>query len=586
MKKKMLASIVALSSMSLGIVGVSAGLSGASVANPTVLTEETNVGVTFTDNFNPIDANSVGTSMAVNALSFEPLIQFDSLKAGVSYPWIASSMVLSNAGKTVTFTINSKAKWAAGGAVTATDVANEFNAINTQTGFNTFGVSPLSGAAVASGNKVTLNFASAQYSNETSLGSVLVFPVAGDAGIPTTDDITGATQVLAHGNVDSNGPYTPTAYTSSLLTFKQNANWGITAKPYVTEVHVPSIASNQAATEALAAHQLDWAGNDIPQIQSTYVAKDPAHNKYYYAPGSTVTLWFNLGPNAPDANSSCLADYHFRKAVSMAMNRSTLSSIGETGYEPPATSSSGLMPSQASYEGSYANDFSKAPYSLTGASASAVDAYLTSNGYNLDLNGFIQVHTSTAATNTGLSIGTECHFNIIDPSGYSDYAEDEQLISATLQGDNINVTAQGVTTSTWYGAYYGSGAWDAMVHWGNGGTNPYTQFQNWLDDSGQVSSGVPTNGADFGDYINPTAQTDLSNLAAAAPGTAAFQTAVTALSAIMSTQVPEAPILYGADWDVYSTARFTGWVTPTNQYGYPGPGNSDIALVLTHLTKA
>ena len=58
------------------------------------------------------------------------------------------------------------------------------------------------------------------------------------------------------------------------------------------------------------------------------------------------------------------------------------------------------------------------------------------------------------------------------------------------------------------------------------------------------------------------------------------------LSAILTKEVPVAPLLYGADWDVYSTARFTGWVTPKNQYAYPGPGGNDLALILTRLKKS
>ena len=571
MKKKMLASIVALSSMSLGIVGVSAGLSGAAVANPTVLTEETNVGVTFTNNFNPVDTSSISTEMALNSLSYEPLIQFDSLKAGVWYPWLATAETFSNGGKTVTFTIRSGAKWSDGSALTAAQVAATFNTINTVSALNVGGLPALASPATSSGQNVVLTYSTPQYSNEVALGSTLIFPTS---QFSTAAD---ATKTVANTAVVGDGPFIPTSYSSTVIKYTYNKHfWGTT--PYVTEVNIPYIASNQAATEALAAHQLDWAGNDIPQIQSTYLNLDPKHNHYYYAPGSTVTLWMNVGSKAPDVSKDCLADANFRYAVSQAMNRSQLSSIGETGYEPPATSDSGLMPSQAAYQGTYKNDYGN----LMGWTSAHVSTFLTSKGYVMGNDGYFKVGAG-AASATGLAVGTECYFVVQDPSAYSDYAEDSQLIAATLQSDGIHADAMGVTTGEWYGNYL-SGNFDAMVHWGNGGTNPYTQFQNWLDDSA-LSNGVDSS-ADYGAYQNASAQTLLSNLAANAVGTAGFQTAVTALSAIMATQVPEAPILYGADWDVYSTARFDGWVTPTNQYGYPGPGQVDLPLILTKLVKA
>jgi len=569
-KKKALAVAMAVSSLSLGIVGVAAGTSGASggVANATTLTEETNVGVTFTDNFNPYNSNSVSNQMTLESLTYEPLIEFDSLKAGVQYPWLATSEVFSNGGMTVTFTIRSGAKWSDGQAVTPADVAYTFNLINSNPSMNTLGLPTLSQPASVSGNKVVLTYSTPQYSNQVAIGSALVLPqhIWSKFSNPANQVIT---------NPIGDGPYTLKSYSSQVIKFQASKTfWGGT--PVATYVDVPAIASNQAATEALAAHTLDWAGNDIPNIQSTYVALDPAHNKYDYAAGSTVTLWFNVSSKAPDAANSCLTDDAFRKAVSEALDRSQLSTLGETGYEPAATSSSGLMPSQASYEGSFKNDLQ-----ATSASKSTVDATLTAGGFTLNSSGNPVVGGAAAAA-TGLASGTVCgNFNIEDPSAYSDYASDAQLIATSLNNDGIKATADPVATSTWY-SDIAAGTFDSMVHWGNGGTNPYTQFQNWLDDSSKAAGS-----ANYGGYQNAAAQTDLANLASSAVGTAKFQAAVTALSTIMSTEVPEAPILYGADWDVYSTARFTGWVDQSNPYIYPGPGNPDtLAYVLMKLKLA
>ena len=380
---------------------------------------------------------------------------------------------------------------------------------------------------------------------------------------------------LPHNDVVGNGPYLPTSYTGQLISYTLSPHWNLTAKPYVTGVNLPYFTSNQAATESLASHQLDWAGNDIPQIQRTFVAADPVHNHFYYPGGSTVSLWFNVSPSAPDGQRDCLGDPSFRNAVSMAMNRNQLAAIGETGFESPATSTSGLTPLQSAYEGKYANNIP-----LGGWSKSKVATYLKAAGYTLDSHNYFQVTSAAAQKASGLKANTECTFTIQDPTGYSDYAEDEQLIASTLQSDHINVSAQGITTGQWNSNVF-THNFDAIVHWGAGGTNPYTQFENWLDDP--ANTGGSTN---YGDFKSTAAQNDLIQLAAASPGTPAFQTNVTKLSAIMTTQVPVAPILYGADWDVYSTARFTGWVTPQNPYAYPGPGGNDLALILTRLTKS
>lgn len=572
-------SVVVKVAVSAGLVvatlGSIATVGSAASSQATTLTEETNVGQIFTDNFNPADSQSVSTQMATNGLSFEPLIMYNSLKVGDWSPWLALSETVSSTGQAITFQMNPKATWSNGVALTAQDVANEFNALSNNASLNVFGLPALARPATVSGTSVTLTYATPQFSNLESIGSVLIFPVAGDKGIPSKNLITGGTQDLSYSRVIGNGPYIPTSYSGQMITYSYNKNWKITTKPYVQTVKIPYFASNQAATEALISHQLDWAGNDIPQITRTFVRMDPVHHHYYYPPGSTVTLWFNISPNAPDGQTDCLADPAFRKAVSMGINRNQLSSIGETGFEQPATSSSGLTPLQAPYLGSFANNIQTG-----GWSSSQVSTFLKAAGYTIDSKGYFQVSGANAQSATGLPAKTECTFAIQDPVAYSDYTEDMQLISNQMKTDHIKVTAQGVSTGQW-NANIATRNFDAIIRWGAGGSNPYTQYENWLDDP--ANTGGSTN---FGNYINPAAQSVLVKLAASKPGTSNFQNNVNSLGTIMTNDVPVAPILYGADWDVYSTLRFTGWVTEKNQYAYPGPGGNSIAMVVTHLKKS
>lgn len=192
-----------------------------------------------------------------------------------------------------------------------------------------------------------------------------------------------------------------------MISYSYNKYWKITKKPYVTGINIPYYASNQAATEALVSHQLDWAGNDIPQITRTFVAVDAVHNHYFFPCGSTVTLWFNVSRSAPDGNTSCLGDAGFRKIISMAINRKQLAAIGETGYAAPATSSSGMTPIQRAFQGKYVNDLPQ-----TGWSQSQVVAAMKAQGYSLDSHNYFAVSSARAKTATGLPAGTECAFKI------------------------------------------------------------------------------------------------------------------------------------------------------------------------------
>ena len=132
MFRKAIVALTATSCLGLGFV-MSAGVMSASGASST-LTLENNTGVTFTDNFNPVDSNSFCKQMSVCSLVYEPLMEFNSLKAGVQYPWLATGYAWSNGGKTLTFTIRSGVKWSDGSAFTPADVAATFNLVNTNAG--------------------------------------------------------------------------------------------------------------------------------------------------------------------------------------------------------------------------------------------------------------------------------------------------------------------------------------------------------------------------------------------------------------------------------------------------------------------
>ena len=233
----------AMSCLTLGIV-MSAGLTAASGASST-LTLENNTGVTFTDNFNPLDSASFATQMSVRSLIYEPLFEFDSLKAGVSYPWLATKYAWSNGGKTLTFTIRTGVKWSDGSAFTPADVAATFNLVSSTPAANIWGLPTLSTPATVSGDTVVLNYATPEYSNIVAIaGTQLMLP----ANFGTVNSPPATATVTAPVGT---GPYTLSNYSSTLVTYKANPNyWGGT--PAAAQINVPSYASNTDAATALA----------------------------------------------------------------------------------------------------------------------------------------------------------------------------------------------------------------------------------------------------------------------------------------------------------------------------------------------
>lgn len=555
MYKKIGVILTALSCLTIGMVAASVGV--ASAAKSTVLTIEGNTGVTFTDNFNPVDSSSFAAQLSVRSLVNEPLFEFDTLKANTQYPWLATSYTWSNGGKTLTFQLRKGVNWSDGKPFTSADVAFTFDLLNRVPAANVFGVPTMSSNATTSGKyTVILHYATPEYLNITAIaGTALMLPQHVWSKIANPATAVVPTTV-------GTGPYTLSSYSSTLVKYKVNPHWW-NGTPAPSGVNVPSYTSNTAAATALADGQLTWAGNDIANVKKIFVAKNPKTNHTFFAGGSTVTLEFNVTGTGP------LSDPAVRRAISVGIDRSALSLKGETGYEQPATSSGGLiLPSQGAFlSKSLTNDLS------AHSDPAKVASILTADGYAKDSSGFYAKG------------GVEIKFSVEDPTAYSDYYADDQLISNELQAEGIDCTVNGVQASQWY-SDSASGTFDTIIHWGNGGVSPYVQYDNWLDYTQSAPIGTSAN-SDYGRYNSPAAQAALKTLSSTNPSdTAAVTKAVQALENLVSTQVPVAPLLYGADWDEYSTANFTGFVTAKNPYADPSPGDPQLPLIIKHLTKA
>jgi peptide/nickel transport system substrate-binding protein len=62
----------------------------------------------------------------------------------------------------------------------------------------------------------------------------------------------------------------------------RNPNYWQEGKPFVQGFRFPSYPSNDAANLATLNGENDWAANFIPDVEATYVAKDPEHFHYWF----------------------------------------------------------------------------------------------------------------------------------------------------------------------------------------------------------------------------------------------------------------------------------------------------------------
>ncbi len=505
----------------------------------------------------------------MTSLVYEPLFEFDALNPAEIHPWLGTKYSFDSTGQNLTVTIRSGVKWNDGSALTANDVAFTFSLIMNNSAANDNGVPTQSSAPTVSGDTVTLHFATAQYTNLNSiLGSQLIVPQKQWTSVSTPATATIATPV-------GSGPFMLSSFSTQVIKFKPNKYyWGGT--PPESEVDVPYYATNDAASQALVAGTLDWAGNDIANVYANYVDLNPSTNHAWFAPGNTVTLWFNVsGANAVPA----LEDAQVRLAISAGIDRTALAELGELGYEQPATSSSGLeLPSQSAYlTAAQTNDLE------ADNDPAKVNKILTADGYTAPAAG---AGSCTSASGAAPAVPANCYtkggtpivFAIEDPVPYSDYWEDDQLIVSELNSEGIAAWSKGDNPDTGWYTDMGDGNFQSMIHWGNGGATPFVQLQNWLDSSQPESAG------DYGKYVNADAAAALTTLEGTNPdNTAAVTTAVQTLTNIISTNAPVVPLLYGADWNVYSTAHYVGWPDGANPYMDPSPDDPQLPYILMQL---
>ena len=64
--------------------------------------------------------------------------------------------------------------------------------------------------------------------------------------------------------------------TAQIYILEKNPYYWQPGKPAFQGIRYPAFADNDAANLALVNGDLDWAGNFVPDIEKTYVAKDPS----------------------------------------------------------------------------------------------------------------------------------------------------------------------------------------------------------------------------------------------------------------------------------------------------------------------
>ncbi|HWG01445.1 MAG TPA: ABC transporter substrate-binding protein [Trebonia sp.] len=531
----------------------SSGSANSSGGSQATLTMESSPENTITDDFNPFVSTNPIQGMGPTGLIYEPLIQFDLANPTVTYPWLATGYSWGNSGRSITFTIRKGVKWSNGTALTPADVAFSFNMVKQYPDINIDGLAISS--VSTSGDTVTVNFPKPQYMNLEYIAGEAIVPQAIWSKVGDPAKYTDAQPV-------GTGPYVLGNFTQEGVTMTANPHYWQNVP--VKKVYFPVYTSNTGALTALFSGQITWTGNYIPGLQQKFVNPSPSTHHYWEAAGSSNAL-------IPNLNKWPTSQLPVRQAISAAIDRTAIGQDGEAGLESALTNTTGItLPTYSAWSGPVSSMSQKAT-----ADPATAKSILQHAGWTLK-NGFFYQNNK------------ELTISIVDPSSYTDYANDAALIAQQLKAAGINATFNGVSVNAWNNDV-ATGDFQTTIHWSNGGITPYPLYDNWLDDS------LVTGSSASGDYErlkDPAIQAGLQKLNS--DKTVAEQAADLApIEKYVAQNLPVIPTTTAAEWFEYNSQDFTGWPTQSNPYdsGQPsgtnnGPGTGTDEVVLLHLKPA
>lgn len=514
--------------------------------------------------FNPFFNTNGGSDFGTQGLLYETLY-FTNLYNGQTTPWLASSYSYSSDLTQLTFTLRSGVKWNDGQPFTSQDVLFTFNLMKQNPTLDQNSVWSVLKSVNAPDNS-TIVF-TLQHADSTALfrlgNLIFIVPqhiwqsVSGDPSKFGNDSKPVGT-----------GPYVLSHYDPNLITYTRNPTyWG--TKPAVQTVQVPSIKDNTTAITDMINGTLDWEGTGwSPNLDPSYVGKDPQHNHEWFAASNTVMLYLNLD-KAPFNNLLV------RKAISAAINRDQLPQ-GVAEYAKVASPTGIIVPTLNSW---IAPQYQNMPFQYSTAQA---DAYLQQAGFTKGSDGFYRD-----------SKGKEFSMTLDVVNGWNDWDQDTQFIANDLKAAGINAS---VNTESGYTPYYNAistGNYDGALSWTNSGPTPYYGYQPMLSSANSAPPGKAVVGTNFERWDSTTsngysAQTDklIAQYQESSDPNAQMQ-AIQGIENIVVSQLPAIPLTVNVYWDEYTTKNWTGWPDASNPYDSGAPYNApDEENVILHLTPA
>jgi peptide/nickel transport system substrate-binding protein len=523
----------------------------ASTATSTTLTIDNESGALWSCQFNPYNG---ADQFLIVGFSYEPLAYINPLQNGKATPMLATSWTWGAGNKSLTFQIRQGVEFSNGQPMTAADVAYTFNMLKGNN--NPLDIpgdwSVLSSVTATSKYTVTMTF---------SQPAVPYFYYIADQTPIVPQGIWSKMKNPASNPVTApvgTGPYVMSKCSPEDITFTANPHYWQPGLPKVKTIQYPAYTSNTTANNDLANGQAQWGSQYVPSIQSFYLSKSPNYHDWF-PPTVNIAL-------IPNLTNPLLSNVKVREAISYAINRSQVSTIGESGYEPAANQTGIVTPT-------FTSDQSSSAVSAWGNGYDAAKATQLLNQAGYHMQGGVMTNAA----------GQKLQFTVNNVSGYSDWEASMQVIQQDLKAVGIIITPDNLSSNDFdtdlYQGKFQLAYYDQQVF----GPSPYYELNNWLNSAATAPIGQ-TAASNYERFKSPSVDALLAQYNSTT-STATQQSILDQLQQVMITQVPVIPVVEAVDWFQYDTGSFSGWPTPSDPYAQPAaynyPDNEQVLLKLT-----
>ena len=511
---------------------------------------------TWIKNFNPLLAEA-NSRWPTQAGIFEPLAIFNT-PPGKLNPWLADTWEFSEDLLNLTFHMHPGVNWSDGTPLTAQDVKFTFDTLIANEGLSGTGairtVLPRL-ASIEAPDDATVVFTFKE------VFTLNLYDIAEQMIVPKHiwETVEDPVAFLNDENPVGSGPFTEIGtFEAQYWELHKNPSYWQEGKPAIDGFRFPSYPTNDAANLATLNGENDWTANFIPDIENTFVAKDPENFHYWFpAYGATVHLWLNTTV-APFDNVDV------RKAVSMAVDRDQIVAVAMYDYTHPADSSglSDAFPAFKTEDASTQGTWVKRDVDAANAALDA--AGLTKDG------------------DTRTANGEAMEYELYVVTGWSDWVASCEIMAQNLAEVGIKATVTPLDYNAWYDKVT-KGDFKMSIGWSDGGATPYSFYLGCMSTSTVKPVGTlsPQNWQRFGSEEADALLTQM----AATSDLEEQKTIVAQLQALYNDNAPGVPLFPGPQWGEYVTLRFEGFPNEDNPYAilstYDNPERLTVMTTIT-----